>query len=72
MRGNYLLPFAWSHYGTKFLFQQNNAAIHVLSSMKGCFEEQEMKVVNHPALNPTLNSIENCWSQFFLSYLCQW
>ena len=36
----YLLPFAHHEYGTEFIFQQDNAAIHTSSMLTEFFAEQ--------------------------------
>ncbi|KAG3237456.1 hypothetical protein PI124_g17555 [Phytophthora idaei] len=37
----YLLPFAHLNYGTDFIYQQDNASIHVSHRSKEVFEEQD-------------------------------
>lgn len=49
---NYLLPFAWSTYGLDYVFQQDNARIHVSKLMKSWFSEQNIELLDHPACSP--------------------
>jgi len=58
---NYLLPFSKSKHEGGFIFMQDNAAIHKSSLMKRWFEEHQTLLLDHPALSPDLNPIENCW-----------
>ncbi len=53
----YLLPAAHR----RFVFQQDNASIHTARYTKAFFRDQEMKVMDWPALSHDLNPIENVW-----------
>ena len=54
--------FCSSQYGTEFLFQQDNAAIHTSSMSTDFFAEQGVNVMDQPARSPDLNPIENMWA----------
>ncbi|POM81857.1 Transposase [Phytophthora palmivora] len=51
----FLLPSAHLTYGTDFIYQQDNASIHVSKRSTGFFSEQDIS-------SPDLNPIENLWS----------
>ena len=62
LRG-FLIPFANEHYGSHFSFMQDNAAIHRSAFTKHWLSEQNIALINPPALSPDLNPIENCCGQ---------
>ena len=45
----FLLPFAHLHYGTDYIFQQDNALLHTSELTAEFFEEQQVKVMKWPA-----------------------
>jgi hypothetical protein len=57
----FLLPAAQLRFGTDYIFQQDNASIHTSRATKTFFEEQNLTLLDWPALSPDLNPIENVW-----------
>ena len=57
-----LIPYLEEVMSEKeFLFQQDNAAIHVSRFSKGWFEEINIPFLEWPACSPDFNTIENLW-----------
>ncbi|KAE8897254.1 hypothetical protein PF010_g17571 [Phytophthora fragariae] len=59
----YLLPFAHKHHGTDFLFQQDNASIHLSRETKQFMDEMDVKRMERHARSPDCNPIENVWGK---------
>ncbi|OQR89886.1 hypothetical protein ACHHYP_05967 [Achlya hypogyna] len=59
---DFLLPFAHTNYGYDFVFQQDNASIHTSRETMEWFSDQEMALLQWPALSPDINPIENLWA----------
>ena len=58
---SYLMPFADAHIGTRWIFQQDNAAIHRSRLTMEWLNEKQVRVMGWPARSPDLNPIENLW-----------
>jgi transposase len=58
---NYLLPEAMNITSQDFIFQQDNATIHVSNSTKSWFLRNNVKLLEWPACSPDINPIENLW-----------
>lgn len=58
---NFLVPFGDRCHDGEFIFMQDNASIHKSTSTNQWFESKRMLLLDHPALSPDLNPIENCW-----------
>uniref|UniRef100_A0AAV1TT56 Tc1-like transposase DDE domain-containing protein n=1 Tax=Peronospora matthiolae TaxID=2874970 RepID=A0AAV1TT56_9STRA len=58
----YLRPFAHLTYGEDFIFQQDNASIHVSDRSREFFSKEGIQVLDWPSKSSGLNPIENLWS----------
>lgn len=58
---SFLVPFGDRCHGGEFIFMQDNASIHKSALTNRWFESKRMLLLDHPALSPDLNPIENCW-----------
>ena len=45
--------------GKNWIFQQDNASIHVWKNQKNGFSDQNIKLFDWPSISPDLNPIEN-------------
>ena len=53
------LPFAERKYGANYVFQQDNAPIHISKPTRTFFQKRNITVLNWPARSSYLNPIEN-------------
>jgi transposase len=58
-----LLPFTSVSHPNGFVFQQDNASIHVSQFTRAWMETKNLTVMNWPARSPDLNPIENVWGE---------
>lgn len=59
--GENLIPNSIDYAGSDFIFQQDNARIHVSKESKKFFADNSVKLLPWPACSPDLNPIENLW-----------
>ena len=56
-----LLPFLEQNREIPYIFQQDNARIHVSKETKSFLSRCSVEIMEWPACSPDLNPIENIW-----------
>lgn len=56
-----LVPFLESSNEEHYIFQQDNASVHVSRQTKGWLSSKNIKILEWPACSPDQNPIENIW-----------
>lgn len=56
-----LLPSGSKLGGREWIFQQDNASIHVSKSTLGWLDSKNVRRLDHPVKSPDMNPMENLW-----------
>ncbi|GMF67263.1 unnamed protein product [Phytophthora fragariaefolia] len=58
----HMLPCTLQHYGTEFVFMQDNVSIHASTKTREFFKGINVTLLEWPTRCPDLNPIENVWA----------